>query len=163
VYVSSRKRLEFRLDLIIIASVSVARCLECSTPGCERKCHSKLVVWNKRIMTLLLSSYSRVCCESPLFVSPLFTDLACFQIAECCLTDVCEIPLNQLRDAGFCRVGRDSSVGRAIRYGLDGLGIKSRWGRDFPPPHRPALGPTQPPVQWVTDLFPGRKAVGACS
>jgi hypothetical protein len=68
-------------------------------------------------MTLLLSSYSCVCCESalfvsalfasalfvsPLFVSPLFTDLACFQIAEHFMTDVCEIPVNQLCGAGFC-------------------------------------------------------------
>jgi hypothetical protein len=28
-------------------------------------------------------------------------------------------------------VGQDSSVGIATGYGLDGLGIKSRWGRDF--------------------------------
>ena len=43
-------------------------------------------------------------------------------------------------------VGRDSSVGIATRKGLDGQGIESRWGRDFPHPSRPALGPTQPPV-----------------
>ena len=48
--------------------------------------------------------------------------------------------------------GRDSSVGIATRYGLDGPGIESRWGRDFPHPSRPALGPTQPPVQWVPGL-----------
>jgi hypothetical protein len=54
-------------------------------------------------------------------------------------------------------VGRDSSVGIATRYGLDGLGIESRWGRDFPQPSRPALGPTQPPVQWVPCLFPRGK------
>ena len=28
--------------------------------------------------------------------------------------------------------GRDSSVGIATRYGLNGPGIESRWGRDFP-------------------------------
>jgi hypothetical protein len=33
-------------------------------------------------------------------------------------------------------VGRDSSVGIATRYGLDGPGIESRWGRDFPHPSR---------------------------
>ena len=49
-------------------------------------------------------------------------------------------------------VGRDSSVGIATRYGLDGLGIESRWGRDFPHPSRPALGPTQPLIQWVPGL-----------
>jgi hypothetical protein len=44
-------------------------------------------------------------------------------------------------------VGRDSVVGIATRYGLDGPGIESRWGPDFHPPSRPAMGPTQPPVQ----------------
>ena len=57
--------------------------------------------------------------------------------------------------------GRDSSVYIATRYGLDGPGIKSRWGRDFPYLSRPALGPTQPPLQWVPGLFPGGKAAGA--
>jgi hypothetical protein len=60
-------------------------------------------------------------------------------------------------------VGRDSVVGIATRYGLDGPGIESRWGggRDFPQPSRPALGPIQPPIKWVPGLFPGGKAAGA--
>jgi hypothetical protein len=48
-------------------------------------------------------------------------------------------------------VGRDSVVCTATRYRLDGLGIESRLGQDFPHPPRPALGPTQPPTQWVPD------------
>ena len=52
--------------------------------------------------------------------------------------------------------GRDSSVGIATRYGLDGPGIELHWGARF---SGPALGPTQPPVQWVPGLF-GGKAVG---
>jgi hypothetical protein len=48
-------------------------------------------------------------------------------------------------------VGRDSSVGIATRYGLDGPGIESWWGRDFPQPSRPALGPTH------LHLVPGLK------
>jgi hypothetical protein len=37
--------------------------------------------------------------------------------------------------------GRDSSVAVATRYGLDGPGIESRCGRDFPHPSRRPLGP----------------------
>ena len=58
----------------------------------------------------------------------------------------------------FCCGGRDSSVGIATGYGLDGPGIESRWGRDFPHPTRTALrprDPTPPPVQWVPCLYRG--------
>jgi len=40
----------------------------------------------------------------------------------------------------------------ATAYGLDGPGIKFRWGRDLPHLSRPALMPTQPPVKWVPGL-----------
>jgi hypothetical protein len=57
-------------------------------------------------------------------------------------------------------LGLDSSVGIATRYGLGGTGIESRWGRDFPHPSRPALGPTQLPIQWVSGLTQGCKVAG---
>jgi hypothetical protein len=43
--------------------------------------------------------------------------------------------------------GQDSSVSIATHYGLDGPGIKSRWGRNFPRPSGLAIEPTQPPIQ----------------
>ena len=43
--------------------------------------------------------------------------------------------------------GRDSSVGTATPYGLDGPGIKYQRRRDFPDLSRPALEPMQPPLQ----------------
>jgi len=45
--------------------------------------------------------------------------------------------------------GSGCVVGIATGYGLDGPGIESRWGRDFPHLSRPTLGPTQPPGRWV--------------
>jgi hypothetical protein len=42
-----------------------------------------------------------------------------------------------------------SVVGIATAYGLDGPGIESRWGGDVPHLSRPALRPTQLPVNWV--------------
>ena len=54
-------------------------------------------------------------------------------------------------------MGRDGRV--CIKYSLraGGLGIESRWGRDFPHPSRPFLRTTQPPVQWVPGLCGGVK------
>ena len=58
-------------------------------------------------------------------------------------------------------LGWDSAVATATRCGLDGPGIKSRWGQDFPQTSRLDLGSIQPPAQWVPGFFPGGKAAGA--
>jgi hypothetical protein len=50
---------------------------------------------------------------------------------------------------------RDSAVCIATRYGLDGPEIESRQGRDFPHQSITALGPTQPPIEWVPGLSGG--------
>jgi len=50
--------------------------------------------------------------------------------------------------------GPGSSVDIATDYGLDGPGSNPGADEIFRP-SRPALGPTQPPVQWVPSLFRG--------
>jgi hypothetical protein len=63
-----------------------------------------------------------------------------------------------------CVMGRDSSVGIAIQYGLDGSVIEARWGGGgefFPHRSRRALGHTQPPIKWVPGFLTGGKAAGA--
>jgi hypothetical protein len=62
----------------------------------------------------------------------------------------------------------DCIISIATHYELDSSKIESQWGRDFLHLSRPALEPTQTPVQWVLGLFlrgkagllPGGKACG---
>ena len=54
-------------------------------------------------------------------------------------------------------MGRDSSVDIATElYGLDGPGIESRWGRDFPHLSKPTLSPTSLLYNGYR-VFPGGK------
>ena len=61
----------------------------------------------------------------------------------------------------ICSMDRDSVVSIATRYGVDGPGFEFRLGRDFPHSSKPALGHTQPHLQWAPGLFSGGKAAEA--
>ena len=63
------------------------------------------------------------------------------------ITKECNIKENNNKITTTKRAG--GSVGIANAFGLDGPGIESRWGRDFPHLSRQALRSTQPPVQWA--------------
>jgi hypothetical protein len=84
------------------------------------------------------------------------------RIGGCVGSRDCLDVLEKIKMCWYCRrTGRDRSVGRATRYGLDGPGIESRLGRDFPYPSRPSLGATHYLLQWVPGIFAGRKAAEA--
>jgi hypothetical protein len=57
-------------------------------------------------------------------------------------------------------VDRDGIIGIVTCYRLFGLGIESRLGQDFLQPSIPAMGLTQPPIQWVLGISRGVKQSG---
>ena len=98
------------------------------------------------------------CDENCIYISPL----------QCSTTEFTEMTRKKKRERQFCSIknkfsthfegDRNSSAGIATRYRLEGPGIEPWWGRDFPYPSITSLGPTQPPIQWLLDRFPGGKA-----
>ena len=62
-------------------------------------------------------------------------------IVSACMTGLRCFFVTLFLDQYLILGGPGGSVGIAAGYVLDGPGIESRWGRDFPHLSRPALGP----------------------
>jgi hypothetical protein len=56
----------------------------------------------------------------------------------------------RFKSSGMFGMGRESSVGIATCYALDGLRFELQWVRDFPQP----FGPSLVLIQWVNGLVP---------
>jgi hypothetical protein len=77
------------------------------------------------------------------------------------LSDHCLCEHQTINISIIYRVGQDSSVGIATRYGLDGPGIESRWGARFSVSVQTVAGAHTAPPYNVYRIFPGGKAAGA--
>ena len=115
-------------------------------------CHTEIFKWVK--LLLYIHVYCRLILKHMLWIKSYtikksFKIMKVFQKMHWVHTNISRSTVTR---------GPDSSVDIATGYGLDGPRIESRWGRDFPHVSRPALGFTQPPVQWVPGLFPGVKS-----
>ena len=77
----------------------------------------------------------------------------CSDVICCTCTKCCVVIVTSADSTENIQMGRESAVGIATRYGLDGPGIESRWGRDFPGAH---------PISYKmgTGSFPGVKRPG---
>jgi hypothetical protein len=73
------------------------------------------------------------------------------------LRNTVKLLINTIR---FRRVGRNSSVGIATRYELDGPGIESRWGRGFAYTSRTTLGTNPESCTMGTGSFQEVKRAG---
>jgi len=58
-------------------------------------------------------------------------------------------------------MGSDSLVGITASYRLDCWGLQGQTIFSFPYPPRPTMRPTQPPLQWVSELLVRSNAPGA--
>jgi hypothetical protein len=87
------------------------------------------------------------CNDDTAVAEMLCTDLNCWTVCE----QECEEMIMDLTSLNW---GRDSSVGIATRFGLDGPGIEFRWGR-FSAPFQTGPGAQPAPIQWAPGLSRG--------
>ena len=131
------------------------------------KC-GKLLCFLREVLRFLccldfICSYALVFCDDTMFYQYSLRNFRYFQtaytlwVSEAYFQHYFLVPVCGLVTS-LLLFGQDSSVGIATRYGLDGPRIESRWGRDFPRLSRPALGLSEPLMQWVPGLSRGKVA-----
>jgi len=116
-------------------------------PKCTFSCLTSLttnccVEWSR--IEILHPVWESVVCENPRFL-------------ECDAASLCKQFLTFWRHYSHSS-GPDSLVSVATGYGLDGPGIESRWGRDFPQLSRSALGAHPASCTMSTRSFRGVKS-----
>jgi len=148
----------------ICFSVRSRSCAHCRTEASDAK--SSFITTNWPAPSVSFISRRMSAAASSAFVRSLHAMITCapvvqkyhvgyLQQANCRQTSTCEIfwypkvrcswnwvcgdYIKNLYTLHCIYRGRDSAVGIAICYGMDGLEIESRWGRDFPHPSRQDL------------------------
>jgi hypothetical protein len=107
-----------------------------------RVCGHEVSVLSERVLFRIAPFVAHQTTATSAFSNPASTMTyrgTCFRSAI--RDSVCIIPWVQLGELNHGSMCRGSSVCIATDYGLDGPGIESRWGRDFPHLSRPAMGP----------------------
>ena len=117
----------------------------------SQKLRKATKIFSEKRLKIKYNKFSVCAKQSRVLFTPIFTFTTCFGRPTVIMPSLhdpaqgdtqCELYFCYIHVSGPCSV-----VSTATGYGLDGPGIESRWQRDFLHLSRPALGPTQPPVQ----------------
>ena len=112
----------------------------------------------KKILHPALSYIDKYNKESIVCLSVLLEKIWQMCVCVCAIYALHILPVHKIaKNVDFTRVWNTaSSFGIATDYDLYDVGIESLWGQNFPHLSRPALNPTQPPIQWVPVLSRGK-------